>query len=116
MTVLENLYEKSSKKNRVIIDKLYLDFIHTRKCLISKSLPVQAHHVKIRFCIWGVKGKPADIYTFPLSYEYHTGGNGIHVVPGWVEKHEMDFEEQLIIFHDQFLEEISKILKAGQRK
>ncbi len=102
-TNLSVQYDELDALAKSKIDKMYMEFLGTCGCIVSRKKPIQRHHVRM-FDNSGIGCKPPDIYCVPLYYQYHTGDNGIHTLgqETFCKKYGIDLQEELRKLHKKF--------------
>jgi len=107
---LIDLYEYIEEDKKEILCKLYKDWIITKGCIVTTTKPVDPHHVRQLSNNKGVGMKPPDIFCLPLSKEYHTGDNGIHVFgyETFQKKYKINLAKKLKFYHKEFMRIIKK--------
>ena len=112
-TELIRQYEQLDTLQRSKIDRLYMAFLGTRSCIVSRRKPIQRHHVR-EFSNSGTGCKPPDIFCIPLHHDYHTGDKGIHTLgqSTFCQRYSIDFTAEIQKLHTKFEEYYRRLTYA----
>lgn len=107
-TVLTKLYFSSSKEEKEKLDKIYMKYLGSKSCIVSRKKPIHRHHVRLGSRNAGIWMKPPDIYCVPLFHEYHTGNKGIHSlgIETFQNRFKIDIMNELEKIHNDFVKNV----------
>jgi hypothetical protein len=89
----------------VMKSKLYLEFIHSKACLITGTTPVDAHHSK---AIIRTGVRPPDYFCVPLERKLHLYDLHESNESEFWQRHDIDILETVIQLNIEFIEKYGR--------
>jgi hypothetical protein len=109
-------FDQLDNLSKVKLEKIYMAFLGTCSCIVSRKKPIQRHHVR-KYGNSGTACKPPDIYCVPLHHEYHTGDKGIHTLgeKTFCTRYDIDFDAEITRLHTMFEKYYGRLTDAERK-